>query len=98
MNPRGSDVASGDSRFGDGDASFEERVQDIQDNIETSVRKLGRGSWARILRMARKPTKMEFRQTIWVCGIGMFILGFVGFIILLAMDTVLPKFFAWIVT
>ncbi|PXF23113.1 MAG: protein translocase SEC61 complex subunit gamma [Methanobacteriota archaeon] len=48
--------------------------------------------------MARKPTKMEFRQTIWVCGIGMFILGFVGFIILLAMDTVLPKFFAWIVT
>jgi preprotein translocase subunit Sss1 len=28
----------------------------------------------------------------------MFILGFVGFIILLAMDTVLPKFFAWIVT
>ena len=87
-------MASGDSRFGGGDASFEERVQDIQDNIETSVRKLGRGSWARILRMARKPTKMEFRQTIWVCGIGMFILGF---IILVAMDTVLPKFFAWIV-
>ena len=51
-------MASGDSRFGGGDASFEERVQDIQDNIETSVRKLGRGSWASILRMARKPTKM----------------------------------------
>jgi len=90
-------MASGDSRFGGGDASFEERVQDIQDNIETSVRKLGRGSWARILRMARKPTKMEFRQTIVVCGIGMFVLGFIGFVMLWLMDTELPKFFAWIV-
>ena len=89
-------MASGDSRFGGGDASFEERVQDIQDNIETSVRKLGRGSWARILRMARKPTKMEFRQTIWVCGIGMFILGAIGFVILWLMDSAFPSFFGWL--
>ena len=78
--------------------SFEEKVQVRQDQFETWVRSFGKGSWARIIRMARKPTKMEFRQTIWVCGIGMFILGFIGFIILVAMDTVLPKFFAWIVT
>ena len=77
--------------------SFEEKVQVRQDQFETWVRSFGKGSWARIIRMARKPTKMEFRQTIWVCGIGMFILGFIGFIILVAMDTVLPKFFAWIV-
>ena len=89
-------MAGEDSRFGGDSASFEERVQGIQDNIETSVRKLGRGSWARIIRMARKPTKMEFRQTVWVCGIGMFVLGFIGYLILVAMDTVLPKFFAWI--
>ena len=89
-------MASQDSRFGGGDATFEERVQDIQDNIETSVRKLGRGSWARILRMARKPTKLEFRQTVWVCSIGMLVLGFIGYVILVAMDTVLPKFFVWV--
>jgi len=44
-----------------------------------------------------KPTKMEFRQTIWVCGIGMFVLGFIGFVMLWLMDTELPKFFQWLI-
>jgi protein transport protein SEC61 subunit gamma-like protein len=78
--------------------SFEEKVQARQDQFESWVRSFGKGSWARIIRMARKPTKMEFRQTILVCGIGMFILGFIGFVMLWLMDTELPKFFAWIVS
>jgi len=77
--------------------SFEDRVQGRQDQFETWVRSFGRGSWARIVRMARKPTKMEFRQTIWVCGIGMFVLGFIGFVMLWLMDTELPKFFQWLI-
>ncbi|HIG20796.1 MAG: protein translocase SEC61 complex subunit gamma [Methanobacteriota archaeon] len=77
--------------------SFEDRVQARQDQFETWVRSFGRGSWARIVRMARKPTKMEFRQTIWVCGIGMFVLGFIGFVMLWLMDTELPKFFQWLI-
>jgi protein transport protein SEC61 subunit gamma-like protein len=77
--------------------SFEDRVQSRQDQFETWVRSFGRGSWARIIRMARKPTKMEFRQTIWVCGIGMFVLGFIGFVMLWLMDTELPKFFQWLI-
>ncbi len=77
--------------------SFEDRVQSRQDQFETWVRRFGRGSWARIIRMARKPTKMEFRQTIWVCGIGMFVLGFIGFVMLWLMDTELPKFFQWLI-
>ena len=35
--------------------SFEERVQDRQDWIESQFRRISRGSWARIIRMARKP-------------------------------------------
>tara|TARA_B110000116_G_C16629912_1_gene487790 strand:+ start:433 stop:696 length:264 start_codon:yes stop_codon:yes gene_type:complete len=77
--------------------SFEDRVQVRQDQFETWVRSFSRGSWARIVRMARKPTKMEFRQTIWVCGIGMFVLGFIGFVMLWLMDTELPKFFQWLI-
>ena len=34
---------------------FEDTVQEWQDSIESNVRKIGKGSWARILRMARKP-------------------------------------------
>lgn len=77
--------------------SFEDRVQARQDQFETWVRSFSRGSWARIIRMARKPSKMEFRQTIWVCGIGMFVLGFIGFVMLWLMDTELPKFFQWLI-
>jgi protein translocase SEC61 complex gamma subunit len=51
---------------------------------------------ARILKMARKPSKQEFRQTIIVCGIGMFILGLIGFAMLVLMDNILPSFFDWL--
>ena len=33
--------------------SFEERVQDRQDWIESQFRRISRGSWARIIRMAQ---------------------------------------------
>ena len=76
--------------------TFEDKVQAAQDRIEASFRRLGRGSWARILRMARKPTKQEFKQTSIICGIGLFILGFIGFIILVVMDNMIPGFFTWL--
>jgi protein transport protein SEC61 subunit gamma-like protein len=73
--------------------SFEDIVQDKQDVIEAQFRKVSRGSWARIIRMARKPTPQEFKQTSIICGIGLFILGLIGFIILLLMDDFIP----WII-
>jgi len=73
--------------------SFEDVVQDKQDAIEAQFRKVSRGSWARILRMARKPTPQEFKQTSIICGIGLFILGLIGFIILMIMDDFIP----WII-
>jgi len=33
------------------------------------------------------------RQTIYVCGIGMLILGFIGFLVLVVMDNFLPWVF-----
>lgn len=87
---RGSNSVTGQS------GGFEDRVQSWQDSIETNVRKLGKGSWARIIRMARKPTAIEFKQTCIVCGIGMFILGLIGFIMLVLMDNLLPSFFSWL--
>ncbi len=70
--------------------SFEDKVQAKQDAIEAQFRKISRGSWARILRMARKPTPQEFKQTSIICGIGLFILGFIGFLIVLLMDNFIP--------
>ena len=70
--------------------SFEDVVQDRQDWIEAQFRKISRGSWARIIRMARKPTPQEFKQPSIVCGIGLFVLGAIGFILLVIMDNFIP--------
>jgi protein transport protein SEC61 subunit gamma-like protein len=75
---------------------IEGTVQSWQDDIEGRVRSLQTGSYARILKMARKPSKQEFRQTVIVCGIGMFILGAIGFVMLWLMDSAFPSFFNWL--
>ena len=75
---------------------IEDTVQGWQDEIEGRVRSLQTGSYARILKMARKPSKQEFRQTVIVCGIGMFVLGAIGFVILALMVNVFPPFFGWL--
>ena len=75
---------------------IEDTVQGWQDEIEGRVRSLQTGSYARILKMARKPAKQEFRQTVIVCGIGMFVLGAIGFLMLWLMDSAFPSFFDWL--
>ena len=82
----------------DSKGSVEQRAQAMQDDIERWFRRRQRGDWARILRMARKPSKAEFRQTVIVCGIGMFVLGAIGFGVLWLMDTLLPSFCSWLTT
>ena len=74
----------------------EDTVQGWQDGIEGRIKGLQTGSYARILKMARKPSKQEFRQTVIVCGIGMLVLGLIGFVMLWGMDTLLPDFFRWL--
>ena len=75
---------------------IEEIAQSWQDEIEGRVKGLQTGSYARILKMAKKPSKQEFRQTVIVCGIGMFVLGAIGFGVLWLMDNLLPSFFDWL--
>lgn len=74
----------------------EDTLQGWQDGIEGRIKGLQTGSYARILKMARKPSKQEFRQTVIVCGIGMLVLGLIGFVMLWGMDTLLPDFFSWL--
>ena len=76
---------------------IEELAQSWQDEIEGRVKGLQTGSYARILKMAKKPSKQEFRQTVIVCGIGMFVLGAIGFVILALMVNVFPPFFDWLI-
>ena len=73
--------------------SFEERVQDRQDWIESQFRRISRGSWARIIRMARKPSAQEFKHTSIICGIGLFVLG----AIVIGLQVLMDNFFPWLI-
>ena len=67
-----------------------DRAWEIQKRIEERAKRLGRGKYGRVLRMARKPTSDEFNKTLQITAIGLLLLGGVGFGIFL-IATELPK-------
>ncbi len=67
-----------------------DRAWEFQKRVEERAKRLGRGKYGRLLRMARKPTADEFNKTLQITGIGLLLLGGLGFVIFL-MATELPK-------
>ncbi len=65
---------------------MDERIEDIEDSITERVRRIGRGKYSRILKMAKKPTRDEFGKSSLITGIGIIIIGGLGFIIYLLMN------------
>ncbi|WP_048054162.1 protein translocase SEC61 complex subunit gamma [Thermoplasma volcanium] len=66
--------------------AIEDKAEEIQRNIERKFSSIGKGKYARILRMARKPTRDEYIKVLLITAIGLLIIGGVGFIIYLLMD------------
>jgi protein transport protein SEC61 subunit gamma-like protein len=66
---------------------------DIQRKIEEKAKRIGKGKYGRILRMARKPTTDEYIRVLQITGLGILLIGAVGFLIFLIMVE-LPKMFA----
>ena len=66
---------------------------DLQRKIEEKAKRIGRGKYGRILRMARKPTTDEYIRVLQITGLGIILIGAVGFLIFLIMVE-LPKMFA----
>ena len=62
-----------------------ERSQDIQDGIEERVKRVGKGKYGRVIKMARKPTDEEYSKTVTIVGIGIILIGGLGFAIYLIM-------------
>ncbi|MEI6795445.1 MAG: protein translocase SEC61 complex subunit gamma [Methanomassiliicoccales archaeon] len=62
-----------------------ERSQDIQDGIEERVKRVGKGKYGRVIKMARKPTDEEFAKTATIVAIGIILIGGMGFAIYLIM-------------
>ncbi|MEE9237681.1 MAG: protein translocase SEC61 complex subunit gamma [Thermoplasmata archaeon] len=67
-----------------------DRAWRFQKRLEDRTKRLGRGKYGRVLRMARKPTSEEYSKIIQITGIGLMLLGGLGFLIFFLMIEV-PK-------
>ena len=55
----------------------------IQQKVEEKFKRVGKGKYGRVLKMARKPDKEEFTKVVQITGIGMILIGALGFLIYL---------------
>ncbi len=58
-----------------------ERSWDLQEKIEERTKYIGRGKYGRVLKMARKPSNEEYNKTLQITGLGIVLLGGLGFLI-----------------
>jgi len=63
------------------DPEFVDKAWEIQGRIESRASRIGKGKYARILRMARKPSNEEFNRMTKITAIGLLLVGGVGFFV-----------------
>ena len=62
-----------------------EKSWQTQRRIEERAKRLGKGRYGRVLKMARKPTSQEYSRVVMITGLGLALIGFLGFFIYLLM-------------
>jgi preprotein translocase subunit Sss1 len=73
-----------------------ERSQKIQDRVEGWLRNRFRGRYLRVLRLAVRPEKDEFANTLKLAFAGLLVLGFTGFGLQLAVAWFSELMGSWI--
>lgn len=68
------------------------KASQFQEKVEARFRNLGKGKYGRIIKMARTPTREEYKKTLAITSIGVVLLGALGFLIMWLM-TYLPTYF-----
>jgi len=62
-----------------------EKGWEVQRRIEERLKRMGKGKYGRILKMARKPTTDEFSKVVIITGLGLIAVGALGFVIYFVM-------------
>lgn len=70
--------------------TIDDKLLDVQNKIERKIGGIGKGKYSRILRMAKKPTRDEYIKVVLITGVGIVLLGLVGFFIYLIMGVYVP--------
>lgn len=69
-----------------------EKSWEVQKDIEERVQRIGKGKYGRVIKMARKPSPDEYIKVAQITGLGLLLIGGVGFLIYWLM-TYLPTYF-----
>ena len=69
-----------------------EKSWEVQKDVEERVRKIGKGKYGRVIKMARKPSNDEYIKVVQITGLGLVLIGGLGFLIYWLM-TYLPTYF-----
>jgi protein transport protein SEC61 subunit gamma-like protein len=75
---------------------FFNRARALQQRIEEREQRIGKGKFGRVLKMARKPTNEEYEKTAKITGLGIVLIGALGFLCYIIRELVAPwilKFF-----
>ncbi len=69
-----------------------EKSWQVQKDIEDRVRRIGKGKYGRVFRMARKPSNDEYIKVVQITALGLVLIGGLGFLIYWIL-TYLPGYF-----
>jgi len=69
-----------------------EKSWEVQRDIEERFKRLGKGKYGRVVRMARRPSNEEYVKVIQIVALGVVAIGGLGYLIYWLM-TYLPGYF-----
>lgn len=72
------------------DRSLMEKALDLQNRLEASQMRFGKGKYGRVLKMTRKPTNDEYSKTSKITGAGILLIGGLGFLIFILAELIAP--------
>jgi protein transport protein SEC61 subunit gamma and related proteins len=70
--------------------SFLDKARGLQHKIEERQQRIGKGKYGRVIKMARKPTNEEYEKTAKITGLGMVLIGALGFVCYIIREIVAP--------
>lgn len=71
------------------DKGFVDKAWEAQYKLEANLSRFGHGKYSRVLKMARKPEPEEFQKASQITGLGIMVIGFVGFLVYLLMSWIM---------
>ena len=67
-----------------------DKAWELQHKIEARQQRIGKGKYGRVLKMARKPTNEEYEKTSKITGVGILLVGAIGFVIYIIRELAVP--------